>query len=295
MFTQFFGNYLLSNEHLTSDQLSNVLVAQKNAKVKLGVLAINAGLMTSEQVRKVHHMQSKVDKKFGNIAVELGYLTDDQVVELLNEQKSGYLLLGQTIVDKGYMTLEQIEIALENYKKEHKIENINFSDAQNYKLLSVIEEFYKFKNRKDATIYAEYISLLFKNIIRFIGQDFIPLNQFQFENKKCDLLASQNINGKFSTYTAIEGNEEALIKFASRFSEEEYAENNEYVMASVGEFLNLNNGIFSVNMSNTNNIELELTPQDIQSNIELKNLKNAICIPVRFTFGIINFIMADIK
>ena len=43
MITQFFGNYLL-NEHLvTPNQLIEALQEKNNTRLKLGVLAINAG------------------------------------------------------------------------------------------------------------------------------------------------------------------------------------------------------------------------------------------------------------
>ena len=82
-----------------------------------------------------------------------------------------------------------------------------------------------------------------------------------------------------------------MIEFASRFSQEEYRDIDEYVTASVSEFMNLNNGIFCVNMSNTDRMELELTPQFIDKNKKLTKVRNAFCIPIKFTFGTVNFLI----
>lgn len=101
MFTQFFGNYLLNQKLVTPEQLVDALQEKQNTRMKLGVLAINAGYMTASQVERVHELQSKMDKRIGDIAVELGYMTEDQVMELLHAQPLGYLLLGQALVDKG--------------------------------------------------------------------------------------------------------------------------------------------------------------------------------------------------
>ena len=289
MFTQFFGNYLLGEGYVTISQLLEALELQKSVKLKLGVLAIGAGYMNAAQVDKVHSLQSKIDKRFGTIAIEMGYLTEEQVNELLKSQKTGYLLLGQALVDKGYITNEQFQNAIENYKKEHKIKEADFTLTQNEKMLEIIENFYELEFFEEAALYTEYISLLFKNIVRFIGDDFTPLKSIAFEEIECKNFTAQTIEGDFNIYTALECDDDAFISFASRFSQELYTNKDEYVEASVSEFLNLNNGIFCVNMSNNNGMDLELTPQVSYNNKKLTKVRNAFCIPIRFTFGVVNF------
>jgi hypothetical protein len=292
MFTQFFGGYLLNKEYITMSQLIEVLEFQKNVRLKLGVLAINAGYMTADQVNKVHRLQLKIDKRFGNIAVEMGYLTDDQVSELLKSQNIGYILLGQALVDKGYMTNSRFANAIEEYKKECKIKDMDFTLTQNEKMLDIIENFYEFESFEDAALYTEYISLLFKNLVRFIGDDFIPLKSITLREFECRNFTYQAFKGEFSAYTALETDDSALLKFASRFSQEDYSEIDEYVKASLSEFMNINNGIFCVNMSNTNRMELDLIPQVFYNDKKLIRLKNAFCIPIKFTFGVVNFLIA---
>ena len=57
MFTQFFGNYLLNSGLVSPEKLSDALGRLSETKLRLGVLAINAGIMTAEQVDKVHAEQ----------------------------------------------------------------------------------------------------------------------------------------------------------------------------------------------------------------------------------------------
>jgi hypothetical protein len=292
MFTQFFGSYLLNKEYITMSQLIEVLEYQKSVRLKLGVLAINAGYMSADQVNKVHRLQLKIDKMFGNIAVEMGYLTDDQVAELLKTQNIGYIILGQALVDKGYITNMRFENAIEEYKKECKIKEADFTSTQNEKMLDIIENFYEFEAFEDAALYTEYIWLLFKNLVRFIGDDFIPMKSITIRDFECKNFTSQTMDGEFSAYTALETDNNTLIKFASKFSNEDYTETDDYVKASFNEFMSLTNGIFCVNMSNSNRMELDLTPQVFARNRKLLRLKNAFCIPIKFSFGIINFIIA---
>lgn len=284
MYTQFFGSFLLNKEYITMSQLIEVLEYQKSVRLKLGVLAINAGYMTADQVNKVHRLQQKIDKMFGSIAVEMGYLTEDQVSELLKSQNIGYILLGQALVDKGYMTNSRFENAIEEYKKECKIKEADFTLTQSEKMLEVIENFYEFEAFEDAALYTEYVSLLFKNLVRFIGDDFIPMKSIQIKDYECKNFTSQSIEGEFSTYTALEADNNTMLKFASRFSNEDYTEFDEYVKASFCEFMNLTNGIFCVNMSNSDRMELDLTPQVFTRDRKIIRLKNSFCIPIKYTF-----------
>ena len=60
-------------------------------------------------------------------------------------------------------------------------------------------------------------------------------------------------------------NEEVFLHIASVYAEEELTEVDELAKASVSEFLNLHNGIYSVNMSNWG-IELTMKPQEVIEN-----------------------------
>lgn len=47
MFSQYFGQYLLNEKYLTAEQLKASLEYQQSVRLKLGVLAINAGYMNA--------------------------------------------------------------------------------------------------------------------------------------------------------------------------------------------------------------------------------------------------------
>lgn len=296
MFTQFFGSYLLNNKIVTPQQLSSALEAKSATRVKLGVLAINAGFMTAEQVEQVHEKQMTVDKRMGDIAVEMRFITEEQVETLLSSQKTGALLIGQALVDSGSLTNQQFEKALNNYKNENKITDQDFTSSQNIKSEGVISDFYDIK---DCDFIAYYINLLFKNIIRFIGDDFTPLKASEDESYFCPTFACQDICGAFSAFTAIGGTDDSVIAFASRFAKENLTANDAYTQSAVGEFMNLNNGLFTVNMSNNHNIELALEPQWVKKDITVhpsnKSTDNSFVLPISFTFGTIVFVLSKIS
>ncbi len=294
MFTQFFGNYLLNEGLVTKEQLSEALELQKTTRLKLGVLAINAGYLTAAQVEEIHIAQQRVDKRFGDIAVSLGYLTEEKVNELLGGQKMGHLLLGQALVDKNYMTNAQFESALNSYKKANSLDDSDFTGPQNEKIEKVIREFYNFSGKKEEKSLTDYVSLTFKNIIRFIGDDFTPVTAEIEKEFTSKWMASQQISGKTNLFTAIEGNDKSFVGFASRYAQEEFTENDAMVKDCVSEFLNLHNGLYVINVSDETGVELSLNPQ-IVGNELLIAADEVYKIPICFPFGVISFYIAPGK
>lgn len=287
MFTQFFGNYLLNKGLVDTKQLADALAVQKETRPRLGVLAINAGYMTAEQVDLVHAEQQRVDKRIGDIACDMGFMTHDQVEELLSSQGAAHLQLGQALVNSGAMTNASFADALNSYKSENSLSDVDFKNGNVDKIDELIRKFYHFTDDSRSAYLTEYIALLFKNIIRFIGDDFTPLAPQKLSQIKTELAAVQKITGDFSCTTVIDAPKKAYLGFASRYAGEELTELDEMAHASCGEFLNLHNGLFTVNVSNEMNTELKLQPQDYLENGDLSG--DISVIPLVFPFGTILF------
>lgn len=295
MYTQFLGNYLLNKGYVTTEQLVDALQYQKSVHLKLGVLAIHAGYMTASQVEQIHIMQTHQDRKFGELAIEHNFLTPEQVDNLLNSQKPDYLLLSQALVDKGYMTTAEFENAMLEYQAEYQLTEHDFADEQNDKVMQLIQTFYQLDGIKDSELFTQYISLLFNNIIRFIGKDFTPHEAVKLSIYPTEQCVSQTITGDFATETAVDMNEPSFIAFASRYAGEDFTDNDEYVQASVEDFINLNNGLYVVNLSNESSIELSLEPPTSRHSVELDEDTEYFQLPITFPFGTVNFIIGKKK
>lgn len=287
MFTQFFGNYLLNKGLVTSAQLSRALSDRKQTRAKLGVLAINAGYMTPAQVDEVHAEQQRVDKRIGDIAVEKGYLTEAQVDELLSKQGLAHLQLGQALVDAGVMTNAAFADALNGYKQANSLTDIDFSDKTGKKVDELISSFYKFDGEAQGDYLTEYVTLLFKNLIRFIGDDFTPLAPEKIPSARVSFAAQQRLIGEFSTVTAIDASEQSYIAFASRYADEKLTDADEMTDAANGEFMNLHNGLFAVNTSNERNKEIKLQPPVCLRDSSLEGPLYRVA--VVFPFGTVSF------
>jgi CheY-specific phosphatase CheX len=291
MYTQFFGNYLLNQQLISPDHLADALQMIKNTRVKIGILAINAGLISAEQAEEVHKEQQRTDKRMGDIMIEKGYIRESQLEALLKSQQSGHLMLGQVLIDNGYMTTSQFAHALNSYKESNKITDADFYNVKDNQTKQLLSRFYNFNGTSESKYLVGYISLLMKNLIRFIGDDFTPMPSEKVENVQCNCCAYQKISGPFNATVIADADITAFLEFASRYAGEVLTEYGEMAEASVGEFLNLQNGLFSVNLSDEIGEELTLKPQTAERNMTLTNLKNAFKIPVCFSFGTVNFIL----
>ena len=290
MFSQYFGQYLLKKEYLTADQLKTALEYQQSVRLKLGVLAVNAGYMNSQQAKLVHEMQSKFDKRFGELAVESGYLKEEQVEELLSSQSFGYLLLAQALIDKNYISLEKFEESIHEYKKEYNISESQFLALQSDDVDEIINVYVNVEDDKSGLEIKHYISLFMRNIIRFIDSEVYTKAIVKVQEYKTKCAVSQSIKNSINLQTYISAEDDVFVKLASKFAEEELTSVDEMAKDSVGEFLNLNNGLYLVGMSNMG-IELDMESQLV---IFQKTIPATYVLPIELPFGKIELIICTI-
>ncbi len=291
MFTQLFGNFLLRKGVVTPEQLLSVIKAASTSHVKLGTLCMHAGLMSPAEVEKVYVMQTQVDKRFGEIAVDEGYLTASQVEELMENQGPHYLVLAQELAEQGILNHEEVERLLYDYQTETELFDLDMMEDHKEKLKKLVLNFCNFGDIRNADTAVAYLQLLFNNVIRFIGDDFTPMDLVPFQEYVTKVATSQAVSGEFTLCTAVEMDENTAVAFASRYAGEEFSEFNEYSIAALEDFLNLHNGLFVVNMSNTSSIELNLeAPMEISNDLYAPE-GSTYLLPLAYTFGTVNFLI----
>lgn len=287
MYAQFFGSYLLRNEAITTEQLLEAFSKMKNARIRLGTLAMHKGLMTAAEVDECCFIQTREDKRFGEIALERGYLTFDQVEELLRSQDSDYLLLGQTLVENGVFNNADFDKYLKAYSAESQLESTDMDMENKDKIKALIEQFVAMADTPVSEHVIMYLNLLFNDLIRFIGEDFTPLAPQvvkEFDVKYCVCQPISSVS--YSSDSYINMDEDAAIEFASRYAKDQFMEFDEYVQASLEDFLNLHNGLFLVNMSNQYSIECALKPPfSVEAKINVEGNKSLLLLPIVYPFG----------
>jgi CheY-specific phosphatase CheX len=249
MLSQYFGSFLLNKGYIERDVLNDLLSQEKQAKVKIGVLAVSSGLLTADQVEEIHYIQKTKDKRFGEIAVELGYLADGALETLLLEQKSSQIELSQLLVDEGIVDLHTLEKAINEYKQESKLSYTQFRAIEGGNIDKLVEAFVNMPNSAYQQEYIDYISLFLRNIIRFIDSSPIFEVEERYITGGDDVAVQQSIQGLLNIETYVVFPANVYVAFAGRFAEMRITEKDDLADASVTEFLNLHNGIYVVNMS----------------------------------------------
>ena len=116
----FFGQYLVSQGHVSQQQLDDAVQFQEQHNLPLGAVALSKALMSERQVLIVHAQQARTDKQFGQIAVERGFLSRAQLDELLREQSEARILLGEALIQRQSVSREDLNLALINYHTEQR-------------------------------------------------------------------------------------------------------------------------------------------------------------------------------
>ena len=291
MYAQFIGNFLLSHELITTEQLLAAMELKNAKHLRLGTLAMHAGYLSASEIEHIRILQTHQDKRFGEIAVEVGLLTEGQVDELLAQQTPGYIAFGQALIDMGIVDNYEWERLVADYISENEINELDFDESARER---IEEMFFQYSEHKGGPARESYkttfTTLLFNNLIRFIGDDFTPLRGEDFPEYPTEFCVSQEIKGRLHLKLYIDMPKESCLEFASRYVGEDFTEFDEYVEASLMDFLNLHNGLFCVNKSNSDNIELTLEPPMVEEGPLLVFDQPSTVMPIIYPFGVVNFI-----
>ncbi len=256
MFANIFGNYLVKKKIITDEEYFTIKMQFDRTRVKLGLIAVSEKLMTEEQADEVNKKQELMDKKFGDIAISMGYLTAAQVERLLSLQGNEYMRFCQSAVDKEILTLEQIEGALDYYKKEN---GFTFADMEAIKSGDVDRTLPLFLPEMPDGPYVDLMSLTFRCINRLASDDISIKRGYTTSNFKTGAVAMQEVVGDYNVLTAFSGDDYGILAIAEAFAKQFFDGVNVDALDSVGEFINICNGLFITEKSN-DGMNLNLMP-----------------------------------
>lgn len=278
MFTQIFGDFLLRSSMTTVEEMKNALLQFLRARQSVGEIAIDSCYMSYEQAIEIQNMQMSVDLPFGELAVDLCYLTFKQLDDILERQMQGHVLLSRIL----FKDEEIRKAVLEKFFKEIGIKPEEALKCSDTEKCSVIAEWFKLKEMSDAVW--SYILLLLKNLTRFFGGDFVLLKP-ETKELNCEWHAEQEVSGEVCVKIMFDMPESMLKVFAARFMNEPCYEVDEIAQAAIADFLNLQNGMFAVTMSNEHNVELDVTPPIVSLHNKSYDIPTLIELPIMYNFG----------
>lgn len=295
MFNQFFGNYLFSNGYVTKEQLLPALTRQAKTSLLVSTKALYSGYMSAQEIQHVINLQEEERKKFSEIAIKYGYLDQHQVMELLNTPVPDFLILGQILIKDGVFTYEEFENILTDYRSQSEFLDLELNEENKNDFHRLIEDFSIVSEAAIPDFGKSYLELLFNNFSRYIGDDFSTLPPSLCTEFATEYCVSQMVEGPYEVNTYLNMDESTAIAFAERYSNESYLEADEYVWATIEDFLNLQNGLFIVNASNESSKDLHIDVIQKHPNTITSFETTTFLFPICYPFGIVYFIMEIVQ
>ena len=100
--------------------------------------------------------------------------------------------------------------------------------------------------------------------------------------------AGQELDGRYKIFTGFAGQERDMAEFASRFAKMDVNGMDEVARDALGEFMNVQNGLFLSKLSN-DWVELELVPSEFKRDGSLVSIGVVYKIPFTLPFGEFTF------
>jgi len=235
MIPKFFGQFLLENGIVKSDELLNAIKLQQEKNLKLGEIAISKGYLTSQQVEKVKHEQKTKDMLFGKIVLEKKLLNDEQLEEIITIQKNNHVYLGEVLVDLGYVDQESINKRLNQFKDEQReLDSLEI----------------KFDYEHEYNPYLEnFIDLSSKLLLRVAGIE-SKIGEIKIREKSNETLyltVQIQFMGDMNAKLMLSFSKDAVFTLAENFLEQKISDE-EIAMENAAEFFNVVCGNLSTKM-----------------------------------------------
>ena len=211
-------------------------------------------------------------------------------IESTDIKKIDNLFSDAILVDDGILSYSDLESLISDYRSQNEMIDLDMT-TDNDNIIRLFENFFIASETPITKEGRMFLELLFNNFIRFIGEDFTPLTAEECHEFPIECCVKQEVLGDYSITSYLNMDEATAIEFASRYVGEPFAEFDEYVQASLEDFLNLHNGLFIVNCSNDYSLELSISAPEHQTEPILYFEDNAYHIPIMYSFGTVHFIL----
>jgi len=275
MFFDLFGKYLVDNNKLSAEQFADIKDSQTKTRVKLGLIAVSEKMITEKQADEINRKQAVMDKRFGDIAVELGYLTDEQVGKLLGLQGNSYMIFCQLVTDKGIMTLDEIENELKKYGDSLGISDSQLEDIKSDDIDKIIPIFVPDVDSK----YSELMAVAIRTVNRLISSNLSIGMGSVVDKLDISGYACQALVGDFNVRTGFVGEGDSILIIADTYAGEKFDKVDEDALDSVGEFVNIINGLYATALS-YDKVNVELMPPSLVSGNEVVNASKVCVVPM---------------
>ncbi len=291
MYSEFFGHYLLSHDKIDKDIVLELLKHEFHPGQTPPFKAVYHGYLSNEEYVTCLNEAIDSGKPFYDLVIEHGYMDAEQVSEITAEKEPVYMQFAQYLIDKGTVSPTEMSQIVADYVSGFELVDLDFIDEMNDAVDRILHDVTMITDGQDTMLLLDYYPLLFNDLIRYIGDDFTPLSVQAFTGYVSKICAKQDITSTNTLLTAIDMDENTAIEFATRFSSMEFTECDEYVDASLCDFLNQHNGLFAVNMANEHDYHLSLAIPESANYDIVSDSGTGFLLSVSYSFGVVNFFL----
>lgn len=245
MAIKFFGHYLLDNNKLTPQQLTEAVEYQSIKNLSLGELAVREQLITMKDAVKINDKQRSLDKRFGEVSIEMGLLDETQIEKLLKIQKKEKVFFGQVLLLKGFIDKTTLDNELALFEELQKIDVIELDDT--------IEALDKDNLIKDALgVFTKLYSRIVLEHIKLIEINTAP-------KENAGIIALQKMRGDIHLDFALQPEDSVSLAISQKYLRTDFTQVDEMVIDIISEFVNVILGNIAVKLSK-DGVRVDLTP-----------------------------------
>ena len=243
------AQYFLNEGMMSLEQMEPMLSKMRNREIQLPVIALRQRMVDPCVLDEMH---ASGGKDFAKEAVEKNLLTSAQVEQLRQETGGESLHFAQYLLDEDILTYAELDVYFR--EREHMKEL-----PVHYAVRRLCGE----RLAKERAVYSDFMEIFMDSLMDFLHTPAVislePVSEIEFTSGFATHAASQHMNGDVSIVTGILAEDAEFLELAGRYSEEDLTEIDEIAIDSIQEYLNVINGIFSIQLAERSiDVELEV-------------------------------------
>lgn len=247
----YFAQYLLNTGEVTSDELPGLLAASVSADTELALLAMHEGLISGEQVAEL----GAAPEAFAAAAQEKKYLTAAQIANL------------RKLVPDESVRFAQVFFKM----RGHDYRKLGALMAAGREAKDPVRDAVRRVGRDlletEVERYSDFVGLFLRSVIRFMDTPAaISYEAMALTDAARTVAVSQRLFGDLNLVTGLFAREDVFVEMARRYSHEDLHSVDEMATDSLGEFLNVVNGLFAVDMARQD-LEIDLGMPRVEENV----------------------------
>lgn len=247
----YFAQYLLNTGEITPKDLPTLLSVSAAAEPRLSILAMQDGLLTGAQAAEL----AALGADFADAAQEKKLLTAGQIAALKKSVPDESARFAEALFRQGR----------HDYRRMGDLLSAGRAAADPVR--EAVAHLGRDLLPDEVERYSDFVAIFLRSVIRFMDTPAVVSTKVPDLNSEVRTFAvSQRLMGDLALVTGLLAREDMFVEMARRYSHEEIHIVDEMAIDSLGEFLNVVNGLFIVDMARQD-LEIDLGMPKVEENV----------------------------